>query len=116
MTETDYLLFDHIVSVLTKLIEHTTITNHIPGKIRLKVSLSAIKILKSIDVDEMIRYFPGLLDYQFKPLKRTVDIEYDHEQMPYDIWESMEQSKKQPELKTKLKEQLRLLWNNKEKE
>ena len=116
MTDSDYLLFDQIVSVLKDLIENTTITNHIPGKIKLKVSLSALKIFKSIDVDEMIRYFPGVLDYQFKPFKRTVDIEYDHEKMPYDIWENMEQSKKQPELKTKLKEQLRLLWNKKERE
>jgi hypothetical protein len=100
---------DDLVQAIILLAPHEQIAHHVPGRIRLKILPSGLDAVKSIDVQNMIESIPGVLLTRLNFLARSLVIEYDRDQLPYDLWESLGQLRNHPDLAHEVAERLRIL-------
>lgn len=102
---------ESIIHLLVTLAPHTRIAHHQPGRIRLKISPSALGIINSTDLGGMVAAIPGVLDYRVNLSARSIVINYDRERLPYDVWVLLARVGPQPELKAQATARLRTLWS-----
>lgn len=98
------------VSELLRLIPHLEVAHHIPGRIRLKILLSGLGAVKDVDLKALVLGIPGVLDMRVNASARSVVIEYNQQQLPYEVWETVKKLKSQPELAPQLATRLSALW------
>lgn len=103
---------DALVQLIVRLAPHQEIVHHVPGRIRLKIRLSGLDVMEDMDVQSMVESIPGVLNTRINSMARSVIVEYDRSRLPYDLWESLGQLKKNPELETEVSQRLKGLWKD----
>jgi hypothetical protein len=105
------VLQDNTIPVddIIELASHTQIKRHTPGRIKLVLKYSGVKLIKKIDFSEVLTRIPGVLDTRVSILTRSVEVDYDPELLPYDLWEYLVRRNGSPELKEKIRTYLQIL-------
>jgi hypothetical protein len=101
-----------IVKNLLLLARHLEVVHHVPGRIRVRVLPSALKYVNKDEIEEMIRRIPGIISLKVNPIVGSVVIEYNKQKLPYDLWTSIGQLRRKPELSEDLKNRLEALWSD----
>ena len=101
---------EEIISTVIQLAPHAEICHHIPGRIRLKISLAALGQLDAAGISRTIRSVPGVINQRVNLHARSVVIDYDWKLIPYDLWELLGQIRAKPELAPLAGELMRFLW------
>ena len=86
MISLDNIEVEELVRKLLEVAPHVKIAHHIPGRIRLKMSLSGLDTLMETDIEGIITAIPGVLNTRINAFAMSAVIEYDHEQLPYELW------------------------------
>ena len=94
------------IDSLLLLARHTEVVHHIAGRIRVRLLPSALKTVRESNLQESINSIPGVLKLRVNPIMGSVVIEYDQKKLPFDLWESLRNLKKNPELFSKIRERL----------
>jgi len=95
-----------LIDRLLDLAAHTAIVHHIPGRVRLKVKLSGLTLAMSLDIDDVIKCFDGVLDVRTNAAARSIVINYDTRVISPDLWENLVNGNKDPSIKTSVQKQL----------
>lgn len=80
---------DMVIHLLLDLAPHTRISKHIPGKITIQFSFSALGILKNANLKNIGYPVPGIRKTRTSLWKRSMVIEYDENRIPFNIWEDL---------------------------
>jgi hypothetical protein len=96
-----------IIAGLVSIVPHAVIAHHIPGRIRLKISLEGVKALNgSLNADDPIQ-IPGILSTRINRFARSIIIDYDDKKIPYDLWDRLGHIRERPEEAADVVKQLR---------
>lgn len=87
---------EQIMELLLEFIPHLTVTNHIPGQIILKFSLSGLGTFANRDISS-IENIPGIIETRTRLFSRSIVIAYDSDQLPFELWESLMRLKEEPD-------------------
>jgi len=99
---------DLMESLLT-IAPHTEVVHHIPGRIRLRIMPSGLKVVRGMDFDSVIGALPGIESVRINAIVGSAVIKYDSGKLPYSFWEEMKQLRKKPHLVEQLKVHLNSL-------
>jgi len=103
----DNMSDEQIIEGLLSIVPHAAIAHHIPGRIRLKISLEGVKALNGrLDADDALR-IPGILSARINRFARSIIIDYDATRLPYDLWERLGHIQERPEEAADVVKQLR---------
>ena len=94
---------------LLRIAAHTQVVHHIPGRIRLRILPSALKLVRGMDVDKTLGALPGIKGVRINAVVGSVVLEYDSSKLPYNLWEQLRQLRKKPQLEGDLRELLKRL-------
>lgn len=100
------------VDDLLLLARHVDIVHHIPGRIRLRLSPSVVKVAGKMDLDRLMHDIPGVVRARVNAIVGSVVIEYDRDRLSPDLWESMVRCKSDPEAASKIEGRLAALFKN----
>jgi hypothetical protein len=95
-----------VVGDLLLLARHTNIVHHIPGRIRLRLLPSVVKVAGGMDLDHLMNCLPGIIKTRVNTIVGSVVIEYDHKQLSPELWESMVKCSGDPEGVSKMENRL----------
>ena len=101
-----------VIQLLFDLAPHIRISEHVPGEIVLKFGLSGLGVLQDSDIGEIGRTIPGIRKARTSLWKRAVVIEYDEDQVPFDIWAELAASGHDPVRQKALRRRLRGIIEN----
>ncbi len=101
---------EDIISTVIGLAPHAEICSHIPGRIRLKLSISGLGLIDGSAIAQTIRAIPGVMNQRINIHARSIVIEYDRSLIPYDLWELLGQIKNKPELAPLAANLMRIIW------
>jgi hypothetical protein len=102
-------LNSHVVDDLLLLAQHTEIVHHIPGRIRLRVTRSGVRLAATIDVPALLQAIPGIRQVRVNPVVGSVMVEYDAQRLPFPLWEKLGKLKSDASLHPQLKRDLESL-------
>jgi hypothetical protein len=105
-------LKDRMMEQLLPLVPHLEIAHHVNGRVRLKVLPSGLRAVQGIDIKALLAAIRGVLKIRVNTLARSVVIDYDHHQIPFDFWPQLAQLKFKPELLNEVTDQLQRLWRD----
>lgn len=88
---------EQVIKFLLRLAPHTTISHHVPGKIKLKLDFSGLGILGSYDLEKMVRSISSILRTDTQFWSRSVVITYNAKELPYELWEALAQLRNKPQ-------------------
>ena len=97
-----HVLIDRLIEVAGQ----TAIAHHVPGRIRLKVKLSGLLLAQDLEAEDLMKYFTGILDARTNAAARSIVISYDTGLIAPHLWERLVNGKKDPSLRSSVKEQL----------
>ena len=102
---------EQMIDGLLRIAPYASIAHHIPGRIRLKISLEGAKAINGggIAVDRI--RIPGIRSTRVNGFARSVVIEYDEKIIPYDFWVSLGKVGKRPDLAAQIVNRLRALFS-----
>ena len=100
---------EKIIDLLINLVPHTKVAHHEPGRITLKLLLPGLGVVQNDNFEGLVDAIPGILDTRLKLWSRSVDIDYDEELLPFDLWESLVGLKENPEGTAQVRLRLRSL-------
>ncbi len=101
---------DLIIDKLIELAGQTSIAHHIPGRIRLKVSLSGLFAARDLEAGDLMKYFSGIIEAKANVASRSIVIRYDTGTVAPDFWERLIDCKESPALTNTIKEELQMLF------
>ncbi|MBW2707992.1 MAG: cation transporter [Deltaproteobacteria bacterium] len=102
---------EEMIDALLRIAPYASIAHHIPGRIRLKISLEGAKAINGGGTAvESIR-IPGIRNTRINAFARSVVIEYDEKKIPYDLWVSLGEVGKRPDLALQIVNRLRALFS-----
>ena len=101
---------EEIIGTVIGLAPHAEICSHIPGRIRLRISLSGLGQIDRSGIARTINAIPGVMNQRVNLHARSIVIEYDRKIIPYDLWELLGQIRNKPELATVATDLMRFLW------
>lgn len=110
MVELANINVERVVQGLLLIAPYVKIVHHIPGRVRLKFSISGLDTLQEADMENTVGSIPGILDIRVNPYAMSAVIEYEQEQLPYHLWVNVGQLRKNPELAGEITESLRILF------
>lgn len=101
---------EKVADFLIDLTQHTDIEKDEPGKIILKVSLSAYKQflegVDGLDLSAILKRFNGIKKYDFSLFWRTIEIEYDTSVIERSLWNDLINSGKNEDEKQRVRKNL----------
>lgn len=100
---------DVLIDRLIELAGQSAIAHHIPGRIRLKVKLPGVLLARDLEIDDLVNCFTGILDARANAAARSVVISYDTRIIAPDLWERLVNGKKDPSLRSSMREELEKL-------
>ncbi|MCF8146775.1 MAG: hypothetical protein K9N21_22950 [Deltaproteobacteria bacterium] len=104
--ESPALPVQEAIRLLLDLAPHIQISRHAPGKITIRFSLSSLGVLQDAGVGNFNQKIPGVRSAKVSLWRRTVDIEYDADQIPFEVWEDLVESNQNPEKRKDLRDRL----------
>jgi hypothetical protein len=102
---------EDIISTVIGLAPHAEISSHIPGRIRLKISLSGLGLIDRSIIAKTIHSIPGVMNQRINLHARSIVIEYDRKLIPYELWELLGQIRTKPELAAVATKLMQFLWS-----
>jgi hypothetical protein len=109
MKEIDDMDDEQIIAGLLSIVPHAVIAHHIPGRIRLKISLEGAKALNGrLEQEDIIR-IPGIIGARINAFARSIVIDYDAKKIPYDLCERLRHIQERPEEAADVVKQLRAM-------
>jgi hypothetical protein len=93
---------ESVFELLQRLIPHTEVLKHAQGKLILGIKMSALSVIKGVDLEALVKSIPGILETKMKLLSRSVAVTYDPEILPYDLMDSIFHLKENPDQKTQV--------------
>ena len=93
---------ESIFNLLQRLIPHTEVLKHAHGKLILGIKMSALNVIKGVDLEAVVKSIPGILETRMKLLSRSVSVTYDPEILPYDLMDSIFHLKENPDQKSQV--------------
>jgi hypothetical protein len=112
MKSSEVLGAQDIFDILVDLAPHTEIAHHVPGNIKLRLGWAGLSLLDGIDLEAFMHSVPGILETRVRLLSRTVDIDYDPDRLPYELWELVGKLKEEPERADTLRARLEEVFDN----
>ena len=97
---------EEIIEGLLRIGPHARIAAHIPGRIRLKISMEGARILNNGTNYEGL-HIPGILSFRVNTFAGSIIIEYDPDRIPHDLWERLGRLRENPERARDLATELR---------
>jgi hypothetical protein len=97
---------EKLIDLLLRLVSHIKVLDHQPGRVALRLTLSGLKLIQENEISGLTEAIPGILDTRMKWWSRAVEIDYDAEQLPYDLWESLLNLGEKPEQTDKVRARL----------
>ena len=88
---------DQSIDEILRLAPYLTVLSHVQGKIVLQFKLSALTELQKGDLHTLISSIPGIVNVKIRLLSRSVVVEYDPDQIPVDLLESLFQQRRTPD-------------------
>jgi hypothetical protein len=85
------------IEELLTLARHLEIAHHVPGRIRLRILASGFVKVQAFDIAGIVLGIPGVIGMRTNAAARSVIIEYNQAQLPFDLWQKLGQIKQQPE-------------------
>lgn len=107
---------DEIIDTLLALARIAKKAKHEPGKIVLEISNTQIPKLVSamggVNIEEEVKNIPGYTGHKIKPglLRTSVEIDYDTDKIPYDLWENLMGVSQAPDTLASVTDRLRGLF------
>ncbi len=98
-----------IIDRLIELSADSSIAHHIPGRVRLKVTFSALLRARDLDLTELVDLFSGILEARVNPAARSVVIGYDPATIAPALWERLVDGKADPGKTKSMREELQKL-------
>jgi hypothetical protein len=95
-----------LIDRLIELAGQSAIAHHIPGRIRLKVKLSALLLARDLEISDLVDRFEGILDARANAGSRSIVISYDTGTIAPGLWERMVDGKSDSARKESIREQL----------
>ncbi|MDR3555149.1 MAG: hypothetical protein P4L55_10380 [Syntrophobacteraceae bacterium] len=95
-----------LIDRLIELAGQSEIAHHIPGRIRLKVKLSALFLARDLEISDLVDCFRGILDARANPGSRSIVISYDTGTIAPGLWERLVDGRSDPARKESIREQL----------
>jgi hypothetical protein len=108
--ESGYMRPEDIINTVISLAPHAEICHHIPGRIRLRILPSGFSTIERSGVFQTIHSIPGVMNQRISFHSKSIVIEYDRKQIPYDLWELLGQIRNKPELAKVATDLMRFLW------
>ena len=99
-----------IVEALMKIAPYARIAHHISGRIRLKFSPAAEKVLAGINIESIMTGIPGIHGHRINKSAGSVVIEYDPAILAPRLWEELALLKKNQAVQDKLQRDILDLW------
>ncbi|MGP1562022.1 MAG: hypothetical protein ACTTIC_08055 [Helicobacteraceae bacterium] len=81
--------------------------SHTKGRLRMKVSLAILSEANAFsmrDIETLSERFNGVENIKINPLFQTVTINYNHELIPFDLWEDLLHQNNLESVETRLKD------------
>ena len=100
-----------IVEALLKIAPYARIAHHISGRIRLKFSPAAEKVLAGINIESIMTGIPGIHGHRLNKSAGSVVIEYDPAILAPSLWEELASLRKNPAVQDKLQRDFIVLWD-----
>ena len=100
-----------IVEALLKIAPYAQIAHHISGRIRLKFSPAAEKVLAGINIESIMTGIPGIHGHRLNKRAGSVVIEYDPAILDSRLWEEFASLRKNPAVQDKLQRDFLALWD-----
>jgi hypothetical protein len=97
---------DLLIDRLIDLAAQSSIAHHIPGRIRLKVKLSALLLARDLDISDLVNRFSGIWDARANAGARSIVISYDTGTIPPALWERMVNGENDPSHRQSIREEL----------
>jgi hypothetical protein len=98
-----------LIDRLIELAGQTQISHHIQGRIRLKVKLSGLFLAQELEAEDLKKCFMGIVDVRTNAAARSIVISYDAGAIAPDLWQRLVNCKKEPSLRSSVKEELERL-------
>jgi hypothetical protein len=95
-----------ILDELIKILPHADLSEHVPGRVKLKLKLSGLPVVAGIDLEAIAAMIPGILETRSNWLTRSVEIRYDPARVPYEAWESIIELKEKPKNRKRVQARL----------
>jgi hypothetical protein len=90
--------WDGQLQELLNLVPHLEVAHHVPGRIRLRVLPSGLHLVMRSNIQKTVQSMRGILHIRISAPARSIIIDYDQAQLPYDLWQSVAQVRRKPEL------------------
>jgi hypothetical protein len=100
------------VDIIFNLLPHLKVLKHKPGRIILKLSFKILGMMQDTQLRRLAETIPGIRKAKTSLLSRSVDIHYDHDQLPYDLWESLLELNHRPERASRVRTRLFSIFDN----
>lgn len=97
------------LEALLDLVPCVHVLEHRPGHLQLRFSLSSLAMLDRALLNELAHAVPGIVGSRANLFRRILHIEYDPEQIGFDVWEEILSLHEQPEKRADILERLRVL-------
>jgi hypothetical protein len=99
--------FDELVEAVIRISHYTEIAHHIPGRIRLKITLAGLPHLQDLNAEALLQRIPGIRQVEIKALSHSVVIHYESKLFPRDLWEGLSKLRHHPERRDEMNSRLR---------
>lgn len=86
MTKSDK---EQIITTLFRIAEYARVAHHIPGRIRLKLRLSAKKALADVNLEALTNDLPGIEHHRLNSKTGSIVIEYDTTIIHRELWQRL---------------------------
>lgn len=113
MKSIDDINDEQMIDGLLRIAPHVAIAHHIPGRIRLKISLEGARAVNGGGIAMDGIRIPGIRSMRINGFARSVVIEYDEKIIPHDFWVSLGEIGSRPDLATQTVSRLRTLLGGK---
>ncbi len=113
MKSIDDIEDERMIDGLLRIAPYATIVHHIPGRIRLKISLEGARAVNGRGIAMDGIRIPGIKSTRVNSIGRSVIIDYDEKLIPHDLWVGLGEVGKRPDLAPKIVSRFRALFGGK---
>ena len=100
---------DVLIDRLIDIAGQSAIVHLIPGRIGLQAKLPGLLLARDFEAGDLMKFFIGIVDVRTNAAARSIVISYDTGAIAPDLWERLVNCKKDPSLRSAVKEELEIL-------
>lgn len=85
------------IEQIVRVAEHLKVVHHVPGRIRLRFSMAAVKASRSMDLPGLLKTIPGVRKLRVNSAAMSIVVDYDPARLPFDLWQMLVDIPREPE-------------------